>query len=142
VPWPGPAVAGDDRGDPLRQVALVESSRGVHDAGVAVRVQVDEPRGDDQAGAVDHSPGARGLNLANRENLVTRNGDVADVPSLARAVVDRGVLDDHVRGYRIGRERKKEKEGVHGCESFGEGFGTRGLSPGFGARASRRFPRE
>src|SRR5207237_9964780 len=52
---PGPAVAGDDGGDALREVGQVLPGRaGLNGPVVGVGVQVDAPGGDDQAGAVDH----------------------------------------------------------------------------------------
>jgi hypothetical protein len=77
-------------------------------------VQIDEPRRDDEPGAVDDPRAACHLHFPDRDNLVSRDRDVAHVTRFPGPVVDGRVFDNNVGGDRIGAKGQQKKQGVHG----------------------------
>src|SRR5262249_55573732 len=87
---------------------------------VAVRVQIDEAGGDDQAGAIENLRSALGLERADGDDAIVFDREVADLAGRAAAVVEGGAAEDDIGfdGGIIdggGNERESgERQGKHG----------------------------
>ncbi len=85
-----------------------------------MRVQVDEPGADDHPGAIEHARLALHLKLADGDDAIVFDGDIADLARLIGAVVDRRPVQDDIgldRCVRLGeRQRGKcdKREGSSG----------------------------
>src|SRR5206468_6499008 len=91
---PEAAVADHHRGDAVpprqRQVRIPEELR------VVVRVEVDEPRGDDRAARIEDPARTGGAEPADRRNPTAADADVGAIALRARAVDDDPVPDHDV----------------------------------------------
>ena len=105
---PSSAIARDNGRASLQQEIAVLTSRRLSDRFIAVIMQVDETGGDGQSGAVNHAWIPGGLELADRDNPISSQRDVADPSRLARAVVNRHVGDDDVGINRDIRRKQGE----------------------------------
>src|SRR5205085_7197804 len=111
----GAAVAGDDRGDALEEVGQVGPRGGLQERVVAVRVQVDEAGRDDQALAVEDARPVGDLELAQGDDPVAAERQVADHAGPAAAVVQGGAAEDDVGLDRgVGGEHGEEGQGGEG----------------------------
>ena len=114
---PAAAVAGDDRGDALHEIAKVRAPGGLRqrgNAGIAMRVQIDEAGGNHQAFAVDDPrlPG-RG-ELTDAGDTLALDGQVPDLTRLAGAVMKRCPANDEIGlDRRIGRSRQQDQRKHH-----------------------------
>src|SRR5262249_14413526 len=97
VHGPSAAVAGDDRRYALEQVTQVRAHGRLREGLITVRVQVDEPGGGDEAGAVEDARLVGQAEPAEGDDAFAADGDVARLAGLAAAVVDRDVTDHDIR---------------------------------------------
>jgi hypothetical protein len=114
---PAAAIAGDDRGAPLQQIIRVQPGVAIEDRVIAVVVQVDETRRDDQPLAIDlelplkHSlmiPLKFTLNIAlniaarrDPSDLPIVDPDVADLGLATIPAMDRPATQDDVIDFRF-----------------------------------------
>jgi hypothetical protein len=93
-------VTGDNGGDALLEIAKIGTRLFFGQGRVAVGVQIDEAGRHHKAGAVDHARFAGDLELADSDNALAFDGEVADLTGFAAAIVDRGAAD-----HKIGLDR-------------------------------------
>ena len=118
VDGPASAVSGDERGASLREVAACVSGFGGEDGKVAVVVQVNKARANDEVFAVDSFRGGVDVELPDADDTSVEDGDVANLCGSAGAVENLAVFEQkvdvpqgHLRGGR-GKVRSKESEGA------------------------------
>src|SRR5262249_34900948 len=107
----GTAVAGDDGGHALHEIAKVGAGGRLEQGGVAVRVQVDEAGGCHQAGRVDAPRFAGDGETAHGDDALAADGEVALDTGRTAAVVQHGVLQ-HAIGLdrRVGGGQQREQQ--------------------------------
>ena len=93
----GAAVARDHGRHPLRQIARTGATTSLQHVAVAVVVQVDEARGDDQAAALEGLAHLAGRERAHRRNAARSERDITADGRSACAVVQRGAAQQHIR---------------------------------------------
>ena len=82
---------------------------------VRVCVQIDESRGDDQAGRVDHARGVSVGKPTHRHYLISPNAHVAVKPRVAGAVDDAAAANQDVEGSRLIRLGCQVGDRALGC---------------------------
>ncbi len=87
IDWAGPTVAGHDRRDTLKGITEILACLGALDWRIAMRMQVDEARSDDQILGVDFTNRTFNFELPYRRYSVALDRDVADDAGPAGAVV-------------------------------------------------------
>src|SRR5262249_54967645 len=94
---------------------------GCHARGVAVRVQVDETRRDDQAFAINDLDIGSRFDIADRKNSVAANVQVRLASGLVASVVKRGLLNDYIN---LNRFIRREEHGQQHRQTEGHNFTT------------------
>ncbi|MEX2172937.1 MAG: hypothetical protein WD872_01160 [Pirellulaceae bacterium] len=107
---PEAAVAGYDGGRSLHQVVGILASLGLGDRFVAVRMQVDESRRHDQPLGIDDACARHHFELAQGDNAVPLDGNVAHDWFGVAAVVDRAATEHQVGLDRIGSQQREEQQ--------------------------------
>jgi len=103
------AVAGDERGAALGEVASRAAILFGEDSAVAVVMEVDEAGGDDEAFAVDGFFGGQRGDVADCDDAVARDCDRANVGRVAAAVDDRAIGEQEIDlGGRIGERGRRD----------------------------------
>src|SRR5205085_12117024 len=82
---------------------------GLHNAGVAVRMQVNETRSDNQPFAIDDARRAGDYELAHGRDAVAFDGHIPNGAFGIAAVIDRSAAKDEVSRDRIGSDKRKGK---------------------------------
>ena len=111
---PRAAVSGDNRGAALQQVVDVRTSGRIDNRIVAVRVEIDEPRSDDEARAIDFTAHSPGFELTDRDDLALQERDIAHFGFGERAIADQTLAKQEIavdcRG-RFVRDRSQARTG-------------------------------